>query len=89
MSKLNKYLKKIIEESDLGVKIQSDLKCSKQCLKVVSKANKVLGMIKRTFSIRDKEIILQLYNSLVKPHLEYSIQAWRPHLLISKRYRSY
>jgi len=36
-------------------------------------------MIKRTFSIRDKEVVLQLYKSLVKPHLEYSIQAWRPH----------
>jgi len=36
-------------------------------------------MIKRTFSIRDREVILQLYKSLVRPHLEYSIQAWRPH----------
>jgi len=36
-------------------------------------------MIKRKFSIRDKEVILQLYKSLVRPHLEYSIQAWRPH----------
>ena len=36
-------------------------------------------MIKRSFSVRDKEVILQLYKSLVRPHLEYSIQAWRPH----------
>jgi len=36
-------------------------------------------MIKRTFSIRDKKVILQLYKSPVKLHLEYSIQAWRPH----------
>jgi len=32
-------------------------------------ANKVLGMIKRTFSIRDKTVILQLCKSLVRPHL--------------------
>jgi len=25
------------------------------------------------FSIRDKEVSLQLYKSLVRPHLEYSI----------------
>jgi len=55
------------EERDLGI------------IKAVSMANRVLGMIKRTFSIRDKEDILQLYESLVRPHLEYSIQAWRPH----------
>jgi ribonucleases P/MRP protein subunit RPP40 len=29
--------------------------------------------------VRDKSIILQLYKSLVRPHLEYSIQAWRSH----------
>jgi len=74
-----KYLKEVVEERDLGVIIQSDVKCSKQCLKAVSMANKVLGMIKKTFSIRDKEVSLQLYKSLVRPHLEYSIQAWRPH----------
>jgi len=35
-------------------------------------------MIKRTFSVRDKKIIVQLYKSLVRPHLEYSVQACRP-----------
>ena len=72
-------LEEVTEEMDLGVVVQNDLKCSKQCLRAVSTANKVLGMIKRSFSIRDKDVILQLYKSLVRPHLEYSIQAWRPH----------
>ena len=70
-----KYLEEVTEERDLGIILQSDLKCRKQCLKAVSTANKVLGMIKRSFSVRDKEVILQLYKSLVRPHLEYSIQA--------------
>ena len=47
--------------------------------KAVKTANKVLGMIKRSFGVRDKDVILQLYKSLVRPHLEYSIQAWRPY----------
>jgi len=64
-----KHLEEVVEERDLGVIIQRDLKCSKQCLKAVSTANKVLGMIKRSFGIRDKEIILQLSKSLVRPHL--------------------
>ena len=36
-------------------------------------------MIIKSFSVRDKDANLQLYKSLVKPHLEYSIHAWRPH----------
>jgi len=39
-------------------------------------------MIKRIFSIKDREVILQLHKSLVRPHLEYSIQVWRPHFHI-------
>ena len=68
------------EERDLGVIIQNDLKCTQQCIKVVNTANRVLGMIRRSFMCKDREIILQLYKSLVRPHLEYCVQAWRPHL---------
>jgi len=63
-----KYLEEVIEERDLGVIIQSDLKCSKQSLKAVSMANKVLGMIKRSFSIREREIIFQLKTLGHKQH---------------------
>jgi len=32
-----------------------------------------------------KKVILSLYKTLVHPHLEYSIHAWRPHLARKKR----
>jgi len=64
-----KLLDEVTEERDLGVIVQSDLKCSIQCIKAVSTANMVLGMIKKTISVRDKDIILQLFKSLVRPHL--------------------
>ena len=68
-----KNLQEVTDERYLGVIIQSDLKCSIQCIKAVKTANRVLGMIKRTFSVRDKDIILQLYKSLVRPHLQKDI----------------
>ena len=40
-----------------------------------------MGLINRTITCKKKEIILRLYKSLVGPHLEYCIQAWRPHLV--------
>ena len=66
-------------ERDLGVNVSIDLKVSKQCMKAAATANCVLGMISRTISSRSKDIIVNLYKSLVRPHLEYCIQAWRPH----------
>jgi len=47
-----KYLEEVTEERDLDVIILSDFKCSKQCLKAVSTASRVLGMIKSAFSVR-------------------------------------
>ena len=69
------------EERDLGVIVQSDLKVSQQCSNSVKTANKILGMINRNFCNKTEEIILSLYKSLVRPHLEYCVQAWRPHLV--------
>ena len=43
-------------------------------------ANKIFRMIKRTFTYKSEEIILQLYKSLVRPRLEDCIQAWCPRL---------
>ena len=39
------------------------------------------GMIKRHIVSRDKSIIFRLYKSLIRPKLEYCIQAWNPYLI--------
>jgi len=44
-----------------------------------NKASKALGIIARTISFKDKVILLKLYKSLVRPHLEYSVSAWLPY----------
>jgi len=37
-------------------------------------------MISRTFCVRDSDTVSQLHKSLVRPHLEYGVQVWRPHV---------
>ena len=74
-----KPLNKTNEQKDLGVKISSNLKFSKQCSESSKKANKVLGLISRSFDYKSKEVILPLYKSLVRPHLEYAVQLWNPY----------
>ena len=64
---------------DLGVIMQSDLKVDKQCSKAANEANKRLSMINRNFKCKAKKVVLPLYKSIVRPHLDYCVQAWRPH----------
>jgi len=72
-------LDSVLEERDLRILITADLKPSTQCQAAYSTANKVLGMISRTVTYKDRYVLLQLYKSLVRPHLEYSVSAWSPH----------
>ena len=80
---LNTGLRKPIEETecekDMGVFIRSDLKWEDQVRHAASKANKVLGMLKKTFVCRESELWKKLYISLVRPHLEYAVQVWNPY----------
>ncbi len=64
---------------DLGVSVASSLKFSQQCKNATDKANRMLGFINRNISFKTKDVILPLYTSLVRPHLEYAVQFWAPH----------
>lgn len=60
-----KILEEVQEERDLGIIVSVGLKVSSQCSNVVKTANKVLGMISRTITLQSRDVILQLYKSLV------------------------
>ena len=49
-----------------------------QCRLAASKGNQVLGMIRRNITYKEKKLIVPLYIAIVRPHLEYCIQAWSP-----------
>ena len=67
------------QEKDLGVTFNADMKVSVQCGIAVSKGNQILGLIRRTVTYKEKQLIVPLYKAIVRPHLEYCIQAWRPY----------
>ena len=68
-----------IKEKDLGVTISADMKVSEQCGIAASKGNQILGLIRRNITYKGKNLIIPLYKAIVRPHLEYCIQAWRPY----------
>ena len=42
-------------------------------------ANKMLGIIKWSYEDKPMANLLPLYKALVRPHIEYCFQAWRPY----------
>jgi ribonuclease P/MRP protein subunit RPP40 len=68
------------EERDLGVWTESSLKPGLQCTKAAANANRLLGMILKSFHYRTKQSLVPLYKSLVRPKLEFAVAAWNPWL---------
>ena len=68
-----------LKEKNLGSTISADMKVSEQCGIAAAKGNQILGLIRRNIVYKEKELIIPLYKTIVRPHLEYCIQAWRPY----------
>ena len=73
-------LTEVSHEKDLGVWVTNKLESSLHCHKAVASANKILGMIRRTFQNMSKDLFVFLYRTYVRPHLEYCVQLWSPYL---------
>lgn len=71
-------LQSVTEEKDLGVLVDEQLKFKKQAAAAVSKANRILGLIKHSFALLDKTSLPILYKTMVRPHLEYANTIWGP-----------
>lgn len=78
---MEKQLKKVALEKDVGVVINDKLSCVDHLAEKVNKANKIVGIIRRTFVTLDTTIFKALFVALVRPHLEYANQAWSPYLV--------
>ena len=74
----NSTLAETKSHSYLGVTISNDLKWVEQTNSAVSKANKVLGLIRRNLYSCPSELKSTAYKSLVRPHLEYASTVWDP-----------
>ena len=61
------HIKQVTEERDLGVVMDEGLKFRRQATEAVSKANRVLGTIWRSFANLDKTTLPILYKTLVRP----------------------
>ena len=72
-------LERVTEEKDLGVTVFKTLSWEKHVNTVAAKANKLLGLLKRTCPLlTDVSVRRTLYLSLVKSQLCFGTQVWSP-----------
>ena len=67
-------------EKDLGVWTTNKMESSLHCQKAVSNANRIFGMVRRTFASMSKDLFMFLYKTYVRPQLEYCILLRCPYL---------
>ena len=79
-NKQRMVLHETVEEKDLGVWVTNNAKPSNHVAHAVSKANQLLGLLKRTFSYMDSDLMRLLFTSVIRPHLEYANVIWHPYL---------
>ena len=74
----NEKLEEVKCEKDLGVWIDNKLELQEHTANQVKKANKLLGLIRRSFSYLDSQSLCILYKSLIRSHLEYANAVTNP-----------
>ena len=83
-SRTNTTLRDTTDERDLGVQVDLELKFNQNVL-IANKANKMLGLIRRSFTFLDGPTVKKVYSSLVRPILEYRNVIWAPILKRDQR----
>ena len=66
---------------DLGLSMSSNCTFDFHISNLYKRCSNLAGWILSTFTIRDPQVMLTLYKSLVMSRLEYASQLWSPYLL--------
>jgi len=82
----NEVIKAYDEERDLGVVVSHTLNLSSQYVAAAKSVNRILGMIGRTFANKNSKTMLKLYQSMVRPKLEYCVDCRGMETLLAKGY---
>ena len=67
---------------DLGILFDN---CHQHTTSVAAKANRILGLIKKSFESLDQDMLARLFKTLVRPIIEYGNTIWEPHFILDQR----
>ena len=78
-------LEQVFSYKYLGVYLASDMRWRTHIDHICTVARKLIGLLYRQFyNIVDSTSLLELYRSMIRPHLEYAAAVWDPHLARDK-----
>ena len=78
-------LQSVRHVKDLGVTVSNDISWSRHIEEMVAKANRILGLVKRTCkNTHDVRVRKLLFCALVRPVLEYASNLWSPYTIKHK-----
>ena len=70
---------------DLGVIVSTDhnrnLSFSEHCNKIAHDAARRGNLIYKAFATRNRDFLMQMYKTFVRPKIEYASPVWNPHLV--------
>ena len=76
---ITKTLEVTNSEKDLGVFMDPLLSFDNHITNVIKKARRLTGLIVRSITYKSKDIMVPLFKTLVRPHLEYAQAVWSPY----------
>lgn len=75
----NNLLSRKINIRDLGITYETNFSFNMHITEISTKANKKLGILKRTTNnFTDVSVIICLFNTIIRPLLEYGCAIWNP-----------
>ena len=69
----------VTSEKDLGVTVTNTLDWGDHIGNCINKAKQCIGWISRSVISRSPSVMLNIYKTLIRPHLEYCVQVWSPY----------
>ena len=68
----------IDEEKDLGLLTTSSLSWKENIYNCIKEANRMMAWITRNIVNKERNVMLNIFKTLIRPKLEYCVQIWNP-----------
>ena len=74
-------IEQVQEIKDIGVTVDSLLSFQQHIYRNIDTANKIIGIIRRSYKYLDTEMFIPLYKYLIRSHFDYAVTVWDPYIL--------